>query len=67
MLDRVAIVDSKLVSEIHAQIQTVATRCVFDQWATSYRQCFDTVWLVCACAFWYFWLFDMCIHKLFNV
>jgi len=30
LLDRVATVDSRLVSEIHTQIQTVATRCVFD-------------------------------------
>jgi len=30
LLDRVATVDSKLVSEIHTQIQTIATRCVFE-------------------------------------
>jgi len=30
LLDRVATVDPRLVSEIHTQIQTVATRCVFD-------------------------------------
>ena len=36
---------------VRAQIQTVATHCVFEQWTTSYSQCFDTVWLVCACVF----------------
>jgi len=30
LLDRVATVDTKLVSEIHTLIQTVATRSVFD-------------------------------------
>jgi len=30
LLDRVATVDSRLVSEILTQIQTVATRCVFE-------------------------------------
>jgi len=30
LLDRVATVDSRFVSEIHTQIQTVAIRCVFE-------------------------------------
>ena len=53
LLDRVTAVDSRLVSEIHTQIQTAATRCVFEhptffiQWTASYRQCFDAVWLLC--------------------
>ena len=52
LLDRVATVDSRLVSKIRTQIQTVATCCVFQhetffiQWTTIYRWDFAPVWSV---------------------
>lgn len=49
LLDRVATVNSRLVSEIHTQIQTVATHHVFErltfliECGTNYIVCFDAI------------------------